>query len=53
MTDCAVILMHLQNIVFMLFKLNDGLAFVTIFPDHLFVSFVLHQSYFKLLQNIF
>lgn len=40
MTDCAVILMHLQNIVFMLFKLNDGLAFVTIFPDHLcFICF--------------
>lgn len=52
MTDCAVILMHLQNIVFMLFKLNDGLAFVTIFQD-LFVSFVLHQSYFTFLQNIF
>lgn len=50
MTDCAVILMHLQNIVFMLFKLNDGLAFVTIFPDHLcFICFTpeLFQTFTK------
>lgn len=40
MTDCAGILMKPQNIVFMLFKLNDELAFVTFFPDHLcFICF--------------
>lgn len=54
MTDCAVILMHLQNIVFMLFKLNDGLAFVTIFPDHLcFICFTpeLFQTFTKYFLN--
>lgn len=52
MTDCAGILMKPQNIVFMLFKLNDGLAFVTIFPDHLcFICFT--PELFHTLQNIF